>query len=173
MDTSKGINPLIPRSLDNVDPIKDINLYFHAFNNQNITFFTSHNFVSLVTPEGLTNTWSNHYPPVRFLCNGNVVHSSSKQDGPQLRLQNGRQREVLQSAQLCFVSLVTPEGLTNTRNHHYTPVETLFTPPVIRTDHSYDFRTGGSGRYYSPLSFVLFPVAMVTSILETIRQLAH
>ena len=58
--------------------IKTINLYFHAFYNQNIKFFTSHNLVSLVTPEGLTNTWNNHYPPVRFLCNGNVVHSSSK-----------------------------------------------------------------------------------------------
>ena len=36
--------------------IKTINLYFHAFYNQNIKFFTSHNLVSLVTPEGLTNT---------------------------------------------------------------------------------------------------------------------
>ena len=34
--------------------IKTINLYFHAFYNQNIKFFTSHNLVSLVTPEGLT-----------------------------------------------------------------------------------------------------------------------
>ena len=33
---------------------------------QAITFF------SLVTPEGLTNSWSNHYPPVRFLCHGSL-----------------------------------------------------------------------------------------------------
>ena len=57
---------------------RNIYIYFHAFYNQNIKFFKDHNFVSLVTPEGLTNTWNNHYPPVRFLCNGNVVHSSSK-----------------------------------------------------------------------------------------------
>ena len=41
----------------------------NIFSHSNIKFFTSHNFVSLVTPEGLTNSWNNHYPPVRFLCN--------------------------------------------------------------------------------------------------------
>ena len=39
-------------------------------------FFTSRNLVSLVTPEGLTNTWNNHYSPVRFLCNGDAVQLS-------------------------------------------------------------------------------------------------
>ncbi|CAL8237659.1 unnamed protein product [Arctogadus glacialis] len=112
MDTSKGIIPLIPRSLTNGDQIKTINLYFHAFYNPNIKFSTKHTFVSLVTPEGPTNTRNHHYTPVGFSCNGNVVHSSSN------------------------------------------------------TDHSYDIRTGGSGRYYSPLSFVLFPVAMVTNFRD-------
>ena len=58
--------------------IQTIHLYFHAFYNQNKEFFASHNYVALVTPEGLTNTWINRYSPVRFLSNGDVIHSSSK-----------------------------------------------------------------------------------------------
>ena len=76
----KGSIPLMPWSLAKEKKVRPLILYFHAFNKniKNIKFFTSHNLVSLVTPEGLTNTWNNHYPPVRFLCNGNVVHSSGK-----------------------------------------------------------------------------------------------
>lgn len=43
--------------------MKTIHLYFHALCKQSLPFFTSHNWVSLVTPEGLTNTWTNHYFP--------------------------------------------------------------------------------------------------------------
>lgn len=55
---------------------KFIHLYFHAFCNHNLKFFSSHNSISLATP--LTNTWNNHSHPKRFLCNGNVLHYSSK-----------------------------------------------------------------------------------------------
>ena len=54
------------RSISTYIEIKTIQLYFHAFCNPNIKFFTSHNLVSLVTPGGLINTWNNHYPPIRF-----------------------------------------------------------------------------------------------------------
>ena len=58
--------------------IRTIDLHFHVFYNQNIKFFTSHNLASLVTPEGLNNTWNSRYSTIRFLCNGDAVHSSSK-----------------------------------------------------------------------------------------------
>ena len=71
LDTSKGIIPLIPWSLAKENELRPFIYIFMRFN-PNIKFFTSHNFVSLVTPEGLTNTWNNHYPPVRFLWNGSL-----------------------------------------------------------------------------------------------------
>ncbi len=63
--------------------------YFHVICGQSMKFKTSNNSVSLVTPEGSTNTWNNHYSPTQSLCNENVVHYSSKQNGPQIRLSNG------------------------------------------------------------------------------------
>lgn len=71
MDASKGVIPLIPWSLANFDQ------YLYNFCNQIKNVFKSNNSVSLATPEYMTNGWNNHYNPIMFLCNGNIVHYSN------------------------------------------------------------------------------------------------
>ena len=74
LDTSKGIIPLIPWSFAKENKLRPFIYNFMRFTN--IKFSQAITFVSLLMPEGSTNCWNNHYPPVRFLCNGNVVPSS-------------------------------------------------------------------------------------------------